>query len=77
MRAAVADLAPQERRATAFGLFHTAFGVLWFAGSALMGVLYERSLPAIAVFSVAVQLAALPLFIAAFRAKDSAKSRGT
>jgi MFS family permease len=61
VRAAVADLVPADRRAGAYGIFDTGFGVFWFAGSALMGALYDRSIPALVVFSVAAQLAALPL----------------
>jgi len=33
----------------------------WFAGSALMGILYDRSPIALAAFSVAAQLTSLPL----------------
>jgi len=33
-----------------------------FLGSALMGVLYDVSLPALIAFSVAAQLASIPLF---------------
>jgi MFS family permease len=61
VRAAVADLVPADRRAGAYGIFDTGFGVFWFAGSALMGALYDRSIPALVVFSVTAQLAALPL----------------
>jgi predicted MFS family arabinose efflux permease len=39
-----------------------AFGVFWFVGSALMGLLYDHSLLALVVFSVVVQLLAVPLF---------------
>ncbi len=62
LRAAVAELAPAARRATAYGLFNTGYGLAWFAGSALMGWLYTRSVPALMAFSVLVQLAAVPLF---------------
>ncbi|MDR5710095.1 MAG: MFS transporter [Armatimonadota bacterium] len=68
LRAAVARLAPPDRRASAFGLFHAAFGTCWFAGSALMGVLYELNPTALVAFSVTCQLAALPFFAAAGRA---------
>ena len=63
LRAAVADLAPAQRRATAYGVFNTGFGVAWFAGSALMGLLYSLSPLALAGFSLAGQLAALPLLL--------------
>jgi MFS family permease len=62
MRAALADFVPADRRGTGYGIFHMAFGVFWFAGSALMGLLYDHSLLALVVFSVVVQLLAVPLF---------------
>jgi len=58
--AAVALMAPSQRRASAYGLFTAGYGVFWFLGSALMGVLYDASLPALIAFSVVAQLAALP-----------------
>lgn len=62
MRAAVARMAPADRRGTAYGIFNTGYGLFWFLGSALMGLLYDVSLPALIVFSVGAQLAAAPLF---------------
>jgi MFS family permease len=62
MRSVVADLTPKERRASAFGLFNTSFGIFWFAGSALIGVLYGISIAAVVAFSVVTQLAAIPVF---------------
>lgn len=67
MRAAVAELTPQARRGTAFGVFNSGFGVFWFLGSAAMGALYDLSVPALVAFSVLCQLAAVPLFYAAKR----------
>jgi MFS family permease len=69
MRAAVADLIPAERRATGFGLFHMAFGVAWFAGSALMGILYQRDVRALVAFAVAIQVLAIPLAVLANSAR--------
>ncbi|MBI2861423.1 MAG: hypothetical protein HYX89_01240 [Chloroflexi bacterium] len=37
--------------------------VFWFLGSAVMGLLYSASLPALVAVSVALELAAIPLFI--------------
>ncbi len=62
MRSVVADMTPKDRRASAFGVFNTGYGICWFAGSALIGVLYSVSLPAVVIFSVATQLAAVPLY---------------
>ncbi len=68
MRAAVAGLVAPPHRGAAFGLFHAWYGVTWFAGSALMGVLYEISPAWVAAFSVAAQAAAVPLLLAGARA---------
>lgn len=64
LRAAVATMVSQDRRGAAYGIFNTGFGVFWFLGSALMGVLYDFSLPALIAFSVVLQLASVPLFFA-------------
>lgn len=63
MRAAVARLVPSERRGTGYGVFHTGYGLAWFAGSALMGWLYDRSVIGLVAFSVLAQMAALVVFI--------------
>ncbi len=63
MRAAIAGMVPPERRGTAYGVFNACYGICWFLGSALMGVLYDRSLVALVVFSVVAQLAAIPLLL--------------
>ena len=65
LKAILADVVPAGRRATGFGLFDAVFGGAWFVGSAAMGVLYDRSLEAVVILSVCLQLAALPaLFLA-------------
>ena len=63
LKAVLAGVIPRDKRSTAFGVFDTAFGVAWFAGSATMGLLYDKSIPAMIIFSVVLQLAALPVFI--------------
>ena len=69
----VADVVEPARRVTAFGLFDTGFGVAWFAGSALMGLLYQVSIPGLVIFSVLVQLMALVFCIlAGFGQSDKA-----
>ncbi len=60
--AAVAEMVPLQRRASAYGLFTTGYGVFWFLGSALIGILYGVSLPVLIAFSVVAELAAIPLF---------------
>jgi MFS family permease len=63
LKAALVGMIPREKRATAFGVFDTAFGIAWFAGSAIMGLLYNYSIPALVTFSVVLQLAALPILL--------------
>jgi MFS family permease len=55
LKAVVADMVPPEKRATAFGLFDTAFGIAWFAGSAYMGYLYDHSIDNLVIFSMNTQ----------------------
>ena len=62
IKAALAEMVPKERRATGYGLFHAGFGLFWFLGSALMGLLYDISLVSLIAFSVLAQLGAIPLF---------------
>jgi MFS family permease len=63
MRAAIAGMVPMDRRSTAYGIFNTGFGLFWFLGSALMGVLYDVSISSLIVFSVVMQLASIPFFM--------------
>ena len=61
MRAAIADMVPANRRGTGYGIFNTGYGVFWFFGSAIMGMLYDFSLTSLIAFSIITQLAAVPL----------------
>ena len=58
---------PVERRASAYGLFTAGYGVAWFAGSALIGFLYDRSLAVTVGACIALELAAIPFFVVAAR----------
>jgi len=60
--AMVAPMVSPERRASAYGLFTAGYGVFWFLGSAIMGILYDHSITAAIIFCVATQLAAVPIF---------------
>jgi predicted MFS family arabinose efflux permease len=62
LNAIIAGLVPADKRSTAFGFFDAAFGIAWFAGSWVMGVLYDKSIAAVVIFSVALQLLSLPIF---------------
>jgi len=58
VRAAIAQMVPPDRRATAYGIFHAVFGVSWFLGSAAMGLLYDVSLGGLVALSTGLQLLA-------------------
>lgn len=61
VRAAIAQMVPVYRRATAYGLFHASFGISWFLGSGAMGLLYDVSLGALVAFGTFMQLGAAVL----------------
>ncbi|MDP9887333.1 MFS transporter [Pseudarthrobacter enclensis] len=62
MRAGVAGLAPAVRRGSAYGMFTACYGLAWLAGSFVIGLLYERSIPALAITITLIQAAALGVF---------------
>ena len=63
LRSGIAQVVSMNKRGGAFGAFNGVFGVMWFLGSWTMGLLYERSIPAVVVFGVACQLAAAAMFL--------------
>ena len=64
LKAAVTTMVHKTSRATGYGIFECSFGVFWFLGSWLLGVLYDVSIPAMIAVSVLAQLAAIPLYLA-------------
>lgn len=61
LKSMVTSLVAKNRRATAFGIFNTGFGLFWFIGSYIMGVLYDISLPALVGLSMIAQISAIPI----------------
>jgi MFS family permease len=62
IKAALAEMVSRDRRATGYGIFNAGFGLFWFLGSALMGILYDFSLWSLIMFSVLIQLGSIPIF---------------
>jgi MFS-type transporter involved in bile tolerance (Atg22 family) len=62
LRSGISQVVSMNKRGTAFGAFNGAYGVLWFAGSVTMGLLYDYSLLALVIFGIAAQLVAAVLF---------------
>lgn len=67
MRAVVARMTAPDRRGTAYGILNAVFGVAWFLGSVLLGVVYDQSVLAVAVLSLVLQLLAVPFLVAIMR----------
>jgi predicted MFS family arabinose efflux permease len=65
LKALLSGVLSVAKRSTGFGVFYTAYGIAWFLGSAAMGYLYDKSIPAVVVLSVVFQLLALPVFLSA------------
>ena len=67
LRAGIAHLISPDRRASAYGRFDAIFGIAWFAGSAIIGVMYEWNILALVSFAVIAQIASIPCLIMAMR----------
>jgi predicted MFS family arabinose efflux permease len=72
MDAAIAGFVPEQGRAQGFGLFSALYGIAWFAGSALMGLLYDRSIAVMVTVSVAATLLAFIPLARAMKARPPA-----
>lgn len=62
LRSGIAQVVSMNKRGTAFGIFNGVYGVMWFIGSAAMGLLYEKSVIALVVFGVVAQIIAAIMF---------------
>ena len=73
LKATLASVVASQTRSTAYGVFDTGFGIAWFAGSAIMGLLYDKSIIAVVAFSMSLQLLSLPVL--ALAGKERAGGR--
>jgi MFS family permease len=55
LKSVIASIVSKEKRATAYGIFNSVFGLFWFIGSLIVGVLYEVSLSGVVVFSLVME----------------------
>lgn len=63
IRAVVGDMVSKAKRGTAYGILNMCFGVAWFLGSCLLGILYDISLPLLIAFSILVQFSSIIFFL--------------
>ena len=69
LKAVVARFLPEGRRSLAFGLFYSGYGGGWLLGSIAMGVLYERSQLALALYVALAQISSIAVFAIAGKAQ--------
>ena len=62
LRSGIAQVISMNKRGSAFGAFNGIYGVMWFVGSAIMGFLYDRSVIALVIFGLTLQLIAAAAF---------------
>lgn len=63
LRSGISQVVSMNKRGSAFGAFNGVFGVAWFLGSVVMGLLYGRSLIALVVFGMVAQLGSAVMFL--------------
>jgi MFS family permease len=63
LKAVVAKIVPKEKRATGYGIFSSVFGLSWFLGSLVVGLLYDFSLTWIVIFTVTMQLMSIVMLL--------------
>ncbi|MGE5484936.1 MAG: MFS transporter [Ignavibacteriales bacterium] len=63
MRAVIGDMVPANRRGSAYGLFYAGYGLFWFLGSLVAGLVYDVSLLWLAFISMGLQVASIPLLL--------------
>ncbi len=59
MKAVIADLMREEHRGTAFGIFNASYGMFSFAGSVIIGLLYDTNISYLVYFSIASHVVAI------------------
>jgi MFS family permease len=63
LRSGISQVVSMNKRGGAFGAFNGVYGVAWFAGSTVMGLLYDHSLIALVAFGITAQLMAAAMFV--------------
>ena len=63
LRSGIAQVVSMNKRGSAFGTFNGVFGIAWFVGSVVMGLMYAHSLIALVAFGMVAQLGAAAMFL--------------
>ena len=62
LRSGIAQVVSMNKRGGAFGAFNAVFGVMWFAGSVVMGLLYDHWIVALVGVGMLAQFVASVMF---------------
>ncbi len=62
MRAAVADIAQIDKRATAYGIFNTLYGAAWFVGGGLLGWMVQSAMNLLPIVVFILEVLAAGIF---------------
>lgn len=71
MKAAVSGIVPKSMRSTGFGIFETGFGIAWFLGSWLLGILYDIKPLYLVIVSTGAQLLAVVFYMICIRLRNT------
>jgi hypothetical protein len=63
LRSGIASVTSMNKRGVAFGAFNGVYGVMWFLGSLMMGLLYAKSFAGLVIFGVVAQAASAVMFL--------------
>ena len=77
MRAVVGNLISSRQRGSAYGIFNFGYGISWFLGSVLLGVLYDRSIELLVAAIIILQLASLPWLFVVMQKLSAIKNKVT
>ena len=67
LKSSVAKLSTKETRSKCFGLFEGVFGLSWFIGSSVLGLIYEASMIAFIIIPIILQICAMIGYILSIR----------
>jgi MFS family permease len=77
LKAVVAKMVPKEKRATGYGIFSSVFGLSWFLGSMIIGLLYQYSLLGVVIFAVTAEVVSVILLILLINYQNKIKKLNT
>ena len=74
LKAVIATIVSKEKRATAYGIFNSVFGLAWFIGSTIIGAIYEYSISLLVVFSLVSEILSIIFLFVFYKFRQKKKS---